>query len=123
MRYAPSEESLEVFHWPNAATIAHEEGAAMSVYLIAQINIHDRDRYGQYEAGFMEIFAQYGGEMLAVDESPTVLEGQWPHTRTVLIRFADKAAADAWYKSDSYQELARHRWEASGADIAVLQGV
>ena len=66
------------------------EGVAMSVYLIAQINIHDRDRYGQYEAGFMEIFAQYGGEMLAVDESPTVLEGQWPHTRTVLIRFADK---------------------------------
>ena len=48
----------------------------MSVYLIAQINIHDRDRYGQYEVGFMEIFAQYGGEMLAVEESPTVLEGQ-----------------------------------------------
>ena len=71
----------------------------------------------------MEIFAQYGGEMLAVDESPTVLEGQWPHTRSVLIRFAGKAAADAWYKSDAYQELARRRWEASVADIAVLQGV
>jgi|TARA_B100000524_G_C23472017_1_gene306494 uncharacterized protein (DUF1330 family) len=95
----------------------------MSVYLIAQINIHDRDRYGQYEAGFMEIFAQYGGEMLAVEESPTVLEGQWPYTRTVLIRFADKAEADAWYKSDAYQELACHRWEASVADVAVLQGV
>ena len=25
MRYAPSEESLEVCHWPNAATIAQEE--------------------------------------------------------------------------------------------------
>ena len=48
----------------------------MSVYLIAQINIHNRERYAQYEAGFMEIFAQYGGEMLAVDEAPTVLEGQ-----------------------------------------------
>ena len=95
----------------------------MSVYLIAQINIHDRHRYSQYKAGFMEIFVEYGGEMLAVDGSPTVLEGQWPHTRTVLIRFADKAAADAWYKSDAYQELARHRWEASVADIAVLQGV
>ena len=94
----------------------------MSVYLIAQINIHNRERYAQYEAGFMEIFAQYGGEMLAVDEAPTVLEGQWPHTRTVLIRFADKVSADAWYKSDAYQQLACHRWEASAADVAILQG-
>ena len=95
----------------------------MSVYLIAQINIHNRERYAQYEAGFMEIFAQYGGEMLAVDEAPTVLEGQWPHTRTVLIRFADKVSAGAWYKSDAYQQLACHRWEASVADVAILQGV
>ena len=94
----------------------------MSVYLIAQINIHNRERYAQYEAGFMEIFAQYGGEMLAVEETPTVLEGQWPHTRTVLIRFADKGSADAWYQSDAYQRLARHRWEASAADVAILQG-
>ena len=71
----------------------------MSVYLIAQININSRERYAQYEAGFMEIFAQYGGEMLAVDEAPTVLDGQWPHTRTVLIRFADKVLADAWYRA------------------------
>ena len=89
----------------------------MSVYLIAQINIHNRERYAHYEAGFMEIFEQYGGEMLAVDEAPTVLEGQLPHTRTVLIRFADKVSADA------YQQLARHRWEASVADVAILQGV
>ena len=95
----------------------------MSVYLIAQINIHNRDRCGQYEAGFMEIFSQYGGEMLAVDETPTVLEGQWSHTRTVLIRFVDTVSADAWYKSDAYQELARHRWEASVADVALLQGL
>tara|TARA_A100001015_G_scaffold275023_1_gene331922 strand:+ start:125 stop:523 length:399 start_codon:yes stop_codon:yes gene_type:complete len=112
-----------VCHSAIAVTIAHETGAVMSVYLIAQINIHNRERYAQYEAGFMEIFAQYGGEMLAVDEAPTVLEGQWPHTRTVLIRFADKVSADAWYKSDAYQQLARHRWEASVADVAILQGV
>ncbi len=67
----------------------------MSVYLVAQINIHDRDRYAQYEAGFMDVFAQYGGEILAIDEAPAVLEGQWSCTRTVLIRFADDAAARA----------------------------
>ncbi len=95
----------------------------MSVYLIAQINIHDRAVYTRYEAGFMDIFLQYGGEMLSVDESPKVLEGQWPHTRTVLIRFDDEEQANAWYESDSYQSLAKHRWGASVADIALVQGI
>ena len=94
----------------------------MSVYLIAHNNIHSQERCAQYEAGFMEIFAQYGGKLLAVDEAPTVLEGQWPHTRTVLIRFADKVLADAWYKGDVSQQLARHRWEASLADVVISQG-
>ena len=95
----------------------------MSVYVVAQINIHDRDRYAQYEAGFMDVFAQYGGAILAVDEAPAVLEGQWSCTRTVLIRFADDAGARAWYDSEAYQELAYHRWAASAADIALLHGV
>ena len=81
----------------------------MSVYLVAQINIHDRDRYAQYEAGFMDVFAQYGGEILAVDEAPAVLEGQRSRTRTVLVRFADDAAAGSWYDSEAYRELAHHR--------------
>ena len=95
----------------------------MGVFVVAQIDIHDRDRYAQYEAGFMDVFAQYGGEILAVDEAPAVLEGRWSCTRTVLIRFADDTAARAWYDSEAYQELAHHRWAASAADIALLHGV
>lgn len=95
----------------------------MSVYLIAQINIHDRDGYGQYEAGFMEIFAQHGGEMLSADEAPDVLEGQWEHTRTVLIRFDERQQANAWYQSEAYQTLAQHRWKASVANVALIEGL
>lgn len=95
----------------------------MSVYVVAQIRIHDREAYARYELGFMEIFAQYGGEMLAVDEAPVTLEGQWNHTRTVIIRFNSSVDARAWYDSDAYQELARHRWDGSAADIAIVGGL
>ena len=47
----------------------------MTAYVMAQINIHDRSRYGKYEAGFMDIFAKYQGTLLSVDEAPEVLEG------------------------------------------------
>ena len=50
----------------------------MTAYVLAQINIHDRSRYGDYEAGFMDIFAKYQGTLLSVDEAPEVLRESGP---------------------------------------------
>lgn len=95
----------------------------MTIYIVAQINIHDREAYSVYEAGFAEIFQRHQGRMLAVDEDPHLLEGQWSHTRTVLIEFPDKDAALAWYQSDDYQTLAEHRFAASVANTVILSGL
>ena len=95
----------------------------MTTYVTAQINIQDREKYALYEQGFMQIFALYEGKMLAVDEAPTVWEGQWSYTRTVLIEFPSAGAAKAWYNSPEYQQLATHRWAASNANIVLLEGV
>lgn len=95
----------------------------MSVYAIALINISDRAGYASYEAGFMDIFSRYGGKLLAVDEAPAVKEGTWPCTRTVLLQFDSQQALDAWYHSAEYQALAQHRFNASIASIAVIQGI
>jgi uncharacterized protein (DUF1330 family) len=95
----------------------------MSVYLVALINIHDRAEYANYAAGFIEVFNQYDGKLLAVDESPDLLEGEWPYTRTVLIEFPSAAQADAWYHSQAYQQLATHRFAASVANLVRIKGV
>ncbi|MCZ6458287.1 MAG: DUF1330 domain-containing protein [Gammaproteobacteria bacterium] len=95
----------------------------MPIYIVAQINIEDRDTYARYEAGFMEIFDRYEGELLAVDEAVTELEGSWEYTRTVIIQFPDEAAARSWYDSDDYQALAQHRFAASAANLAIVQGL
>lgn len=95
----------------------------MSHYLIAQIDIVDREAYGRYEAGFMDIFSRFGGTLLAVDESPQLLEGAWPYTRTVLISFPCADDAMAWYQSDDYQALAQHRYAGSSAHLVMLQGL
>lgn len=95
----------------------------MSVYAIALLNIVDRETYGRYEAGFMDIFNRHGGKLLAVEEAPDVKEGEWPYTRTVLIEFPDAAALDAWYHSDDYQALAQHRFASSRGSVAVLRSL
>jgi uncharacterized protein (DUF1330 family) len=95
----------------------------MTTYAIALINISDRSEYAAYEKGFMEIFEQYQGKVLAVEEAPVVKEGTWPYTRTVLAEFPSQAEFDRWYHSDAYQALAKHRFAASRASIALLRSV
>jgi uncharacterized protein (DUF1330 family) len=94
----------------------------MSAYIIGLIEIHDRDEYNQYQAGFREIFSKYNGEILVVEEAPTLLEGAWPHTRTVVLRFADEHEAKRWYESEQYQALAQHRFRASTANVILAKG-
>lgn len=93
----------------------------MSVYVIALLEIHDRDEYSKYEAGFLPVFADHEGEILAVDESVVAAEGQWPWTRTVLLRFPDPAALQRWYTSPGYQAILPHRLKAAKASIGILQ--
>lgn len=95
----------------------------MSHYLIAQIEIADRNEYAKYEAGFVDIFKKYDGRVLGFDESPEVLEGEWDYTRTVLIEFPSEESALAWYRSDEYQALATHRFAASTANTVLIKGI
>ena len=95
----------------------------MAVYIVAKITINDRERYGEYEAGFMNIFSQHAGRMLAVDDQAEVLEGDWSCTRTVIAEFPSREEALAWYRSDDYQALAEHRFAASVGNIALIKGL
>lgn len=95
----------------------------MTVYFMAQINIHDRERYAQYEAGFLQILNEHGGALVAVDDAASVVEGAWPYNRTVLLRFDDEAAAMGWYDSDAYQALMQHRQAASAGNIVLVRGL
>jgi len=89
---------------------------------VAQISINNYNEYEKYLAGYDEIFKKYQGEVIAVDDNPTLLEGKWNYTRIVLIRFPDEAELRLWYESEEYQKLAKHRWNSSEADILILNG-
>jgi uncharacterized protein (DUF1330 family) len=95
----------------------------VTVYVVAQLAIHDRAHYGQYEAGFMEVFGKFAGRLLAVDEQPEVLEGEWGRTRVVIGTFPDAASFRAWWDSTEYREIARHRHAGSEATILLVKGL
>jgi uncharacterized protein (DUF1330 family) len=94
----------------------------MAAYFIAQINVHDPAGYQRYLNGTSALLEAHSGRVLAVDTEPTVLEGEWPYGRTVLIEFPSEDALAAWYHSDEYRDLAAHRRAASTANIVAVTG-
>ena len=95
----------------------------MTCYLIAQINVRDREGYRKYLEGFDQVFKDYKGIVMAADNQPEVLEGEWPYQRTVLIRFRDMEEARRWYTSPQYQSLARQRQGVSDSNIVLVRGM
>jgi uncharacterized protein (DUF1330 family) len=96
---------------------------AMTHYFAAQIRIHDPEEYEKYLENFDEIFSQYKGEYLAIDESPTVLEGKWDYTKSVLVKFSSRQDFEDWYYSEDYQRILKHRLNASDCDTILLEGL
>ena len=94
----------------------------MTVYVVAKLKINDPETYAKYGEGFMDIFAQHGGKLLAVDDNAEVIEGEWPYNRTVLLQFPDKESMQAWYNSGEYKDLVKHRYASSTAQIALIKG-
>ena len=90
----------------------------MTVYIISQLKIHDRDEYSKYESQFMEVFEPFGGSVLSVDEDPKVLSGEWTATRSVLLEFPSAERAYAWMTSDDYSAIAKHR--SAGASLTSI---
>ena len=78
----------------------------MAVYIINNMTIHDRAAYDRYVRAFLPIFRKYDGELLAAVDEPPPTEGEWPYDRTVVIRFPSREAAEKWYRSAEYQEIA-----------------
>lgn len=93
----------------------------MDCYFVAQINIHDESEYAKYLERYNEVFEKFRGEVLAVDDNVSFLEGNWPFGRTVLIRFPNRYEFEQWYHSQAYQNIAQHRRNASEANIVILQ--
>lgn len=95
----------------------------MTAYVIAQMTVHDPERYGRYAAGVLPSLEPYGGRLLAVDQAPEVMEGSWSHRKVVIIAFPDKAQAKAWADGPEYQAIIGDRRASSESVGLMVQGL
>ncbi len=90
----------------------------MTVYVIAQVKFTDEARYRKYQARFFDVFKDSGGRLLAADEKPVVLDGEWARDKIVVMSFADEQQARSFLDSPRYQDISKDR--IAGADTVGL---
>jgi uncharacterized protein (DUF1330 family) len=92
------------------------------VYAVAQLTITDRASYNRYQQQFMGVMKKFKGRLLAADEHPQVIEGNWDRDKLVLLEFPDESAFREWAESPEYIEIAKDRHAGSNAVVLLVQG-
>jgi uncharacterized protein (DUF1330 family) len=95
----------------------------MTVYAIAQLKFTNRPAYDRYQARFMGVFKKFNGRLLAADEHPQILEGEWPRDKVVLMSFPDEPSLQCWANSPEYQEILQDRKQGADAIVLLVKGV
>lgn len=91
------------------------------VYLIANVTVDDFNAYmGNYGSVAIPTILEAGGEILVATPETTVIEGEYTHNWTVVVRFPNAEAANGWYHSSEYQAVIPARHAASNTDTSVM---
>jgi uncharacterized protein (DUF1330 family) len=71
----------------------------------------------------MSILDKYQGKLLAADEAPEVVEGDWDYDKVVLMAFEDHVTFQRWANSEEYQEISRDRIASTESVTLLVQGL
>lgn len=93
----------------------------MSAYLIGHITVKEPERWAIYVEGVRKSLVPFAAEVLFRGRLTAILAGDLPYQLTVVIRFADNATLQAWFRSDDYQALIPIRDRAADVTIAAYE--
>jgi uncharacterized protein (DUF1330 family) len=94
----------------------------MPAYVIYQGEVLDPVRYDEYRNKAAVSIANAGGRYVVRGGDIDVLEGDPPPGRTVVLEFADMAAARAWYDGEEYAAARTIREGAARARMYIVDG-
>lgn len=95
----------------------------MSAYFVLHNRIRDPERMQRYIPKAIATMTSYDPEILVLDEQSQVIEGQTDLPRTIIVRFASREKAMAWYHSPEYRAVLPLRLEATEGFAVLVDGL
>ena len=95
----------------------------MAAYVIARVEVTDRQRYKKYLELTPATIAKYEGRFIARGGEMVSLEGSEEKRRVVILEFPSFERAKQWYNSEEYQAVRKLRVGAAEGDLLAIDGV
>ena len=94
----------------------------MSSYVIAQVNITNKEQYEQYKIKASPLVKKFRGKFLVRGGKFEKLLGNWDYERTVIIEFPSYEQALKWYNSEEYRLVRKIREKNSLGNVIIIKG-
>ncbi len=95
----------------------------MTVYVIGNITIKDEAKWIEYRDQVPATLIPWNGEIVLRGKGAEMLDGEYRHTDTVVLRFPDMDSAKQWHESPAYQALVPLRRQAADVDLVSFESV
>jgi uncharacterized protein (DUF1330 family) len=93
----------------------------MSVHVIIDIKVINKDMYGQYVQKVPPIVKKFGGRYLARGGKTTTLSGVWHPERVILLEFDNAEQVNNWFTSREYAEVAHLREDSTITNAIMIE--
>jgi uncharacterized protein (DUF1330 family) len=92
-------------------------------YMIANVTVTDPVQYEEYRKWSSLAMKNWGAEICVRGGAVEVVEGDWTPERVVILKFANKEAAQAFYNSPEYTQARAARANAAVMRMVFIEGV
>lgn len=91
-------------------------------YIIAEVVVEDWDGYNKYREQVLATVQAYGGRFLVRGGDPTLVEGDEPLGRAVVLEFDSPERAMEWYNSAEYSKILPFRLASTKTRVLCAAG-
>ena len=94
----------------------------MTGYVIAQINLINKNGYKEYIEKVPSTIKNFDGEYIVRAGEYQHLEGSWEFSRNVVIKFPTYEKAKQWYSSQEYNKIKNLRLNNTETNLIIIKG-
>lgn len=97
--------------------------AGTPCYMLVMGTVTDRESFKAYSAALPPLYARFGGRYLAIKRGPPILEGVFEHESVLISAWPNCAAAQAFWTSPAYRDLAQMRHDWGRFSVVLVEGL
>ncbi len=94
----------------------------MSAFVVVTERVIDEKGFDEYRGAVLDTLKPFDGRFAIRGGKLSVMEGEWPLPRLVVIEFPNREAAEGWYLSPAYQKIIPLRLKSSVGNLVIVDG-